>query len=145
MLAQLFGRTAEVMVGEEVEVTLLTDTAASGDFGEGEVGEAQKVGDEPLAIFGAEVVAGLTGETADESAEVTAGAAEAAGKVCQRAVAKAQRLQQQVGGVDASRMEISHQWAIAGLAVVVVVTGRGERRYVEVVQCMKFFLCVHSS
>jgi len=112
-----------VVVGEEVEVALAADAAAGSDFGQGEVGEAKQVGDEALAVFGAEMVAGLASETADESADVAAGAAEATGKGGQRAVAKAEGLQQKVGGVDASGMEIPHKWPITWLAVVVVVTG----------------------
>ena len=66
-VAQFLWGAAEVEVGEEVEIALATDAAAGGDVGQGQVGEAQQVCDQALAVDRAELVAGLAGEAADES------------------------------------------------------------------------------
>ena len=57
-----------MLVDEELEIALLTDAAADSDFRQREVGEAQKVSDQALAIGGSKLFAGLASETTYESA-----------------------------------------------------------------------------
>ena len=64
---------------ETVEAAGGAEAATAGDISKGQSGEAQEVIDEAQAVGGAEVVAGLAGEAADEAAEVAVGASEAVG------------------------------------------------------------------
>ena len=52
---------------ESVKAAGGAEAATAGDFGEGQGGEAQQVVDEAQAIGGAEIMAGLTCEAADEA------------------------------------------------------------------------------
>lgn len=55
---------------EAMEATGSAEAATAGDIGERQSGEAQQVVDEAQAVGCAEIVAGLTSETADEAREV---------------------------------------------------------------------------
>lgn len=119
------------------------EATAAGDIGQGKGGEAQEIVDEAKTVGCAEAVAGLAGEAADEAAEVAVGAAEGMGDVFQAVLARRERLQKQVGGVEASRVKVALQRVIDGLAILVVVANLGKRRYIEVVEGFVLFFSAH--
>ena len=88
-----------VAAAEGIEIALGADAAAEGDFGEGEGGEAQKVIDKAQSVMVAEIVAGLAGETTNETGEVAARASKATGDGGEIGCAVGERLQKEVGGV----------------------------------------------
>lgn len=143
LLAAVSGGAASMSKQEAVEAAGGAEAAATGDVGEREGGEAQQVVDEAQSVGGAEIVAGLASETADEAGEVAVAAAEAVGDGFQAVFARRERLQQKVGGVEAGGMEIGLKRGIDGLAVLVVVANLGERRNVEVVESFVSFFGAH--
>lgn len=145
LIAAVAGCAAVVAEDKAVEAAGSAEAAASGYFGKSEGGEAQKVVDEAQAVGYTEIMAGLAGEAADEAAKVTVGTAKAVGNVFQAILPCRKRLQQMVGGIEASRMEIPLQRAIDCLPVLIVMTNGCKWRDIHFIECLVSFFFVHSS